>query len=283
MKTPLHPMLKYLKTSSPTGDRLPTILCPGCGHGQVLNYTMYAVDQLIQAEEAEKEQFVFVTGVGCAARLASQYLALDSIWSLHGRTPAVATGILMGNPNLKVIIWAGDGDVAAIGGNHLIHACRRNIDLTVICMNNGLYGMTGGQVAPTTLQGKITTTTPYCNMERPFDLCDLTRSAGATYVARWTTAHARSCVRAIAKGIRKKGLAFIEILTQCPTHQRRRAPEILKFFRETTVLRTQYEKDPDKYKERIILGEFVDTEAPEWIASAQELIRQQCGGNRHGK
>jgi len=276
-------MLKYLKTSSPTGDRLPTILCPGCGHGQVLNYTMYAVDQILQAEEAEKEQFVFVTGVGCAARLASQYLAFDSIWSLHGRTPAVATGILMGNPDLKVIIWAGDGDVAAIGGNHLIHACRRNIDLTVICMNNGIYGMTGGQVAPTTLPGTITTTTPYRNMERAFDLCELTRSAGATYVARWTTAHARSCVRAIAKGIRKKGLAFIEILTQCPTHQRLRASEILQSFRETTVLRAQYDKEPDKYKEHIILGEFVDAEAPEWIASAQDIIRQQCGVISHGR
>jgi 2-oxoglutarate ferredoxin oxidoreductase subunit beta len=283
MNPPTHPMLKFLKTSSPSGDRLPTILCPGCGHGQVLNYTLYAVDQIIQAGEAKRDQFVFVTGVGCAARLAAQYLAFDSIWSLHGRTPAVATGILMGNPELKVIIWAGDGDVAAIGGNHLIHACRRNIDLTIICMNNGLYGMTGGQVAPTTLPGKVTTTTPYRNVERAFDLCDLTRSAGATYVARWSTAHAHSCVRSIAKGIRKKGLAFIEILTQCPTHQRKRAPEIMNSFRETTVSRTQYEKDPEKYKDRILLGEFVDTEAPEWIASAQEIIRQQRGEVLHGR
>ncbi|MBW2037491.1 MAG: hypothetical protein JRI41_08450 [Deltaproteobacteria bacterium] len=150
-------------------------------------------------------------------------------------------------------------------------------------MNNGLYGMTGVQVAPTTLLGKVTTTTPYHNIERAFDLCELSRSAGATYVARWTTAHARSCVRAIVKGIQKKGLAFIEILTQCPTHQRKPAQEILKSFREITVLRTQYEKDPKKYKDRIILGEFVDTEAPEWISSAQELIRQQCGEVRHGK
>lgn len=283
MKIPSHPMLQYLKTSSPSGDRLPTILCPGCGHSQVLNYTFYAVDEIIRAGEAKRENFVFVTGVGCAARLAAQYLAFDSIWSLHGRTPAVATGILMGNPDLKVIIWAGDGDAAAIGGNHLIHACRRNIDLTIICMNNGLYGMTGGQVAPTTPPGKITTTTPYSNFERAFDLCELTRSAGATYVARWTTAHARSCVRAIAKGVRKKGLAFIEILTQCPTHQRQSAPEILKSFRETTALRTQYEKEPEKYKDRIILGEFVDTEAPEWIASAQEIVRQQAGEACHGR
>ena len=148
-----HPMMKYLKETGPCGDRFPTIFCPGCGIGQVLNYTLNAVDHLIAQDGIPQERFVFVSGIGCSARLTSQYLKFDATWSLHGRAPAVATGVLLGRPELKPILFTGDGDAGAIGGNHFIHACRRNLDLTMICMNNGLYGMTGGQSAPTTQRG----------------------------------------------------------------------------------------------------------------------------------
>ena len=216
-----HPMLKYIKEEGPCGSRMPLIMCPGCGSGQVLNQTLQAVDRIIAEDGLAKERFVFLSGVGCSARLTSHYLNFDSGWTIHGRALAIATGALLANPELKVIVFTGDGDTGAIGGNHFIHACRRNIDVTILCLNNGLYGMTGGQVAPTTLTGMKTTTTPYGNTEENFDLCRLAETAGATYVARWTTAHPQQTLKAICKGIRKKGTAFIEILSQCPVHDKR--------------------------------------------------------------
>ena len=268
-----HPMLHYLKESGPCGDRLPTILCPGCGSGQVLNYTLHAVDQVIKEDEIAKERFLFVSGIGCSSRLTTHYLNFDSAWTLHGRAPAVATGALLANPNLKAIIFTGDGDAAAIGGNHFIHVCRRNLDVTILCMNNGLYGMTGGQVAPTTLRGDRTTTTPYGNVEHPFDLCKVAEAAGATYVARWTTAHPQQTIRSIKKGIRKRGTAFIEIISQCPVHAKKSAVDLLHSFKEGTV-RIQNMKEGD---ERIPIGEFLDIERPEWLESYQEIIDSFSG------
>ena len=228
MNETAHPMLKYLKPGGPSGPRLPFIMCPGCGAGQVLNYTLHAVDHLLSEEGLRKRDFVFISGVGCSSRLTSHYLQFDSAWTIHGRALAIATGALLANPELKIIVFTGDGDAAAIGGNHFIHACRRNLNLTIICINNGLYGMTGGQVAPTTLTGEKTTTTPHGNVEDPFDLCRLAQTAGAAYVARWTTAHPRRCVKTIARGIRKKGTAFIEILSQCPVHKKTPPAEMFR-------------------------------------------------------
>jgi 2-oxoglutarate ferredoxin oxidoreductase subunit beta len=264
-----HPMLKYLKEEGPLGDRLPLILCPGCGSGQVLNAVLRAVDRIINEDGIPKEQFVFITGVGCSARLTSHYLNFDSGWTIHGRTLAIATGARLANPNLRIIVITGDGDTGAIGGNHFIHACRRNLDLTILCINNGLYGMTGGQVAPTTTPGVSTTTTPYGNTEARFDLCKLAQTAGASYVARWTTAHPHQSIRAITKGIRKKGTAFIEIMSQCPIHFKRSPMEMLKELKTNSVRIRNQPEPPDG---KIPIGEFCDRVKPEWIESYQKII-----------
>ncbi|MBW1699573.1 MAG: 2-oxoacid:ferredoxin oxidoreductase subunit beta [Deltaproteobacteria bacterium] len=271
-----HPMLKYLKEKGPLGDRLPLIMCPGCGCGQVLNVALHAVDRLITEEGIPKEHFVFITGVGCSARLTSHYLNFDSGWTLHGRTLAIATGALLANPKLRIIVITGDGDTGAIGGNHFIHACRRNLDITILCINNGLYGMTGGQVAPTSSVGMSTTTTPYGNTEQSFDLCKLAQTAGATYVARWTTAHPHQSRRAIEKGILKKGTAFIEIMAQCPVHRKRSPAEMLKELKKNTV-RVKNGRQLEEGK--IPVGEFCNIQKPEWIESYQKII-DRFAGNR---
>ena len=170
----------------------------------------------------------------------------------------------MVNPKLRITVFTGDGDLAAIGGNHFIHACRRNMNLTVICINNGLYGMTGGQISPTSAPGLVTTTTPYGNHEGAFDLCRIAEAAGAVYVARWTTAHPRQMVKSIRKGIKKRGLAFIEVLSQCPVHRKMAPTDMLTMFRQRTV---RLDKKDETNQDRIPIGEFVDQERIDWIGS----------------
>jgi len=266
-----HPMLKYLKEEGPLGQRMPLILCPGCGSGQILNYTLHAVDRVMNKDKIRKENFLFISGVGCSARLTSHYLNFDSAWTIHGRTLAIATGSLLANPAFKIIVFTGDGDTGSIGGNHFIHACRRNIDVTILCINNGVYGMTGGQVAPTTSVGTITTTTPYGNIEEAFDLCKLAEIAGASYVARWTTAHPHQVIKSITKGLRKKGTAFIEILSQCPVHNKLSPVTMLKKLKENTI---QISKEKKSGEGKSLIGEFCDLDKPEWNESYQKLIDQ---------
>lgn len=266
-----HPMLKYLKEEGPLGSRMPLILCPGCGAGQVLNYTLQATDRLIKEDKIRKENFLFISGIGCSSRIASHYLNFDSGWTIHGRAFAVATGALLANPAFKVIVFTGDGDTGSIGGNHFIHACRRNIDVTILCFNNDLYGMTGGQHAPTTPMGEITTTTPYGSTEAAFDLCKLAEIAGAPYVARWTTAHPRQAIKSIVKGVRKKGTAFIEILAQCPVHKKMSPVSMLEMYRENTI---QFGKAKESAGGKILIGEFCDLDKPEWNESYQKIIDQ---------
>jgi 2-oxoglutarate ferredoxin oxidoreductase subunit beta len=237
----------------------------------VLNYTLQAVDRIIQEGHVKKEAFVFVSGVGCSARLTSHYLNFDSGWTLHGRALAIATGALLANPALKLVVFTGDGDNGAIGGNHFIHTCRRNIDLTIICINNGLYGMTGGQLAPTTLEGRVTTTSPYGNIESHFDLCRLAETAGATFVARWTTAHPKQAIRSISRGIKKKGTAFIEILSQCPVHFKKTPVDMIKDLKKGTVNKNRVRGSKD---ERMVIGEFCDVEKPEWSESYQTILER---------
>jgi len=265
-------MLKYLRETGLCGDRFPTIFCPGCGIGQVLNYTLNAVDHIVEKDGISPDRFVFASGVGCSARLASHYLNFDSIWSLHGRAPAVVTGALLARPELKAIVFTGDGDAAAIGGNHFIHVCRRNMDMTLICMNNGLYGMTGGQSAPTTPRGISSTTSPYGNVENAFDLCELAITAGASYVARWTTAHPYQCIHAIEKGIRKKGLAFIEIMTQCPIHWKEDPAKMMKKFHSQAVRLDKGKRKERLKRDQFGVGEFIDRNQPEWLETYQKII-----------
>jgi len=264
-----NPMLEYVNEEGPSGNRFPHILCPGCGAGQVLNYTLHAVDDLINETEAKKEDFVFISGVGCSSRLTSHYLDFDSGWTLHGRSLPVATGVLLANPELNIIIFTGDGDAAAIGGNHFIHAFRRNINVTILCVNNGLYGMTGGQVAPTTSLFKSTATTPYGNIEDAFDLCKLAKAAGGSYISRWTTAHPIQTIKAIKKGIANKGASFIEILSQCPVHEHQTPVEMVNALKEMTV---PIHKSKDSNK--IPIGEFHFAPRPTWTDRYDSVIEK---------
>jgi 2-oxoglutarate ferredoxin oxidoreductase subunit beta len=189
----------------------------GCGNGTVITCTLSAIDTM----GWKKEDTIFVSGIGCSSR-APGYIITDSLHTTHGRALAFATGIKLANPALHVVVFTGDGDLAAIGGNHFIHACRRNIDLTVICMNNMIYGMTGGQGSPTTPVGAISTTTPYGSGEAAFDLCGLAAAAGANYAARWTSYHVKELTHAVRAGLESPGFSFIEVLVQCPTNYGRR-------------------------------------------------------------
>ena len=201
-----HPLDRMIRS-----DRMPHIWCPGCGIGIVMR--CYA--QAIIESDVPVEKHVVVSGIGCSGRVAG-YMNLDSYHTTHGRAIPFAVGLKLANPKLMVTVFSGDGDLAAIGGNHLIHAARRNVDIKVICVNNFNYGMTGGQAAPTTPQGALATTTPYGNPELPFNLPNLLSAAGASYVSRWTTIHARQAKDDILDAFCKPGFCFIEVLSPCP-------------------------------------------------------------------
>jgi 2-oxoglutarate ferredoxin oxidoreductase subunit beta len=192
-------------------DRMPHIWCTGCGIGIVMR--CYA--QAILESGVTPDRHVVVSGIGCSGRVAG-YMAIDSYHTTHGRAIPFATGLKLANPDLIVTVFSGDGDLAAIGGNHLIHAARRNIDLNVICVNNFNYGMTGGQSGPTTPCGAYGTTAPYGNPELPFNLPNLLAAAGANYVSRWTALHVRQLKQDVLRAFAKEGFAFIEVLSPCP-------------------------------------------------------------------
>lgn len=198
-------------------ERLPHIWCPGCGLGIVTGAFLRVLVDL----GLKRESTVVVSGIGCSSR-AANYLDLGTVHSIHGRALAVATGIKMARPNFNVVVFTGDGDGAAIGGNHLIHACRRNIDLTCILFNNQTYGMTGGQTSPTMNVGDRSTTARLGQVEPPFDLCRLTEAAGASFVARGTAGNIREMERLVKRGIKHRGFSFIEAVVPCPTEYGRR-------------------------------------------------------------
>ncbi|SFB04956.1 thiamine pyrophosphate-dependent enzyme [Clostridium frigidicarnis] len=198
-------------------ENLPHIWCAGCGNGIILSALVEAIDSL----DIDKDKVCIVSGIGCSSR-AAQYMKFDTVHTLHGRAIPYATGIKLANPELKVIVITGDGDCAAIGGNHLIHGCRRNIDLNIIVFNNNIYGMTGGQCSPTTPLNARTTTTEEGNISRDFDICKLSEAAGATYVARSTVAHYKHLVSMIKQSFENKGFSIVEALTTCPVQYGRR-------------------------------------------------------------
>jgi 2-oxoglutarate ferredoxin oxidoreductase subunit beta len=244
-------------------DRLPHIFCAGCGNGTVINCTLSAVDEMGWS----KEETVFISGIGCSSR-APGYILTDSLHTTHGRALAFATGVKLARPELHVVVFTGDGDLAAIGGNHFIHACRRNIDITVICMNNQIYGMTGGQGSPTTPIGALSTTTPYGSAEPAFDLCELAIAAGANYVSRWTSYHVKELSRAVKVGLETPGLSFIEAMVQCPTNFGRRnkyrqVTDQVEYMKTHTILRQQ--------RDRMIEGGI---EVPSDMVPVGEFIRR---------
>jgi 2-oxoglutarate ferredoxin oxidoreductase subunit beta len=260
-----NPLRKYLREGS-----LPHFFCSGCGAAQVLNYFIQAADEL----ELDFDNLVAIGGVGCAARVPV-YLHADSLHGVHGRTLPWATGIKLHKPELDVVIFSGDGDAGAIGGNHLIQAARRNLDVTMIVVNNLTFAMTGGQVAPTTFQDAKSATTPYGNTERPFDLCKLAETAGATYVARWTTNQPRRAIGALKKAIRHKGFAMVELITQCPTYFGRREVGSgdpvagVEWIKENSLAARQAAKLPEEeLVGKFVLGNFVEKEAPVFAGSS---------------
>ncbi len=193
--------------------KFPNVWCAGCGNGIVMGALIRAIDSL----DLDKNEVVVVSGIGCSSRMPV-YLDFCTLHTTHGRAIAFATGVKVAKPRLKVIVITGDGDCLAIGGNHFIHACRRNIDITTILINNKIYGMTGGQFSPTTPGGKIGTTAPYGNYEKQFDPVKLAAGAGASYVARGTVYHAQQLEKLIAGGISKKGFAVIDCISNCHTY-----------------------------------------------------------------
>lgn len=255
---------KYLRKAA-----LPLIFCPGCGDGTVLNVFLRAVEEM-----GIFQDLALVGGIGCSGWLPT-YLKSDVLHVLHGRAIPFATGLKLTDPRRKVVVFTGDGDCLGIGGNHFIHAARRNIDLTVLMINNGIYGMTGGQVAPTTpLQGR-TQTSPYGNLEYPFEACDLAKAAGATYIARWTTAHPRPLLRAIQEGIEHRGFSFVEVLSQCPTQAGRYMEgtsdpaELLALYKKRAVpVEKARNTLPADLKGRIIVGRLHHSEEKKELAQA---------------
>ena len=241
----------------------PHIWCPGCGHGIVMSGMIRAIEEI----GLQKNEVVVVSGIGCSSRVAG-YLDFHTMHTLHGRALAFATGVKMGRPDLTVIVPMGDGDALAIGGNHFIHAARRNIDLTAVIMNNRIYGMTGGQGSPTTPHGMKSTTSPLGIEDPPFDLVELAKGAGASFVARTTTYHAKEMTRIIARGIRHKGFAVVEVMSQCPIYYGRQnnltnGVEMMKEFRDHTAPIGSRKKvsQPDLIER----GIFVDEDRPVYI------------------
>lgn len=260
-------------------DRMPHIWCPGCGLGSV---THCFLSGLIKSG-LSIDKTVVVSGIGCTGRVAG-YVKLDSFHTTHGRAIPFATGLKLANPELKVVVFSGDGDLIAIGGNHLIHAARRNIDMTVICVNNLNYGMTGGQLGPTTPLGARTPTSPIGNYERPFNLPYLAAASGAVYVARWTSMHVRRLEQTITEGLLKRGFSFIEIISPCPTVYGRmnRQPtglDQMKYYREKSIIRHGADpKDADiDLNGNIIVGKFVDIELPTYSDLLGGVVQKAFG------
>ncbi len=254
--------------------RLPHLWCPGCGNGVVLGALLKAID----GEGLEKDEVAIISGIGCSSR-ASGYVDFNTGNTLHGRALPISTGLKMARPDLHVITLSGDGDCSAIGGNHLIHAARRNIGLTLVVFNNSIYGMTGGQYSPLTPMGKKATTAPYLTIEPSFDILDLAKAAGATFTARATTYHVPILVDVLRKGIRHEGFSIIEVVTGCPTNYGRQnrlgAPALMMDWqREHGVMRAAWEKMDEKAREgKFPIGVLSErTDLKEYTKAYDEII-----------
>jgi 2-oxoglutarate ferredoxin oxidoreductase subunit beta len=265
-----HPLKKFLRM-----DRMPHIFCPGCGCGQIMNVMLRAIDEL----EMDLKKIVFVGGVGCNSRQVC-WIKADAMHGLHGRAFAWATGIQLSNPDLKVIVLTGDGDCGAIGGNHFIHAARRNIEMTVVVCNNFTYGMTGGQFAPTTPLGTKSTTSAYGSYENPFDLCELAKAAGATCISRWSVLNLKPLLNAFKVGIQHRGFSFIEVVSPCPTNYGRRElnsadPRVnVDRIKQMTVKQKKAASlSQEELQGMITLGDFHKEDRPTYLEEYKKNIR----------
>ena len=260
-------------------DHLPHMWCPGCGNGVIMRDVAVAIQELIDDPELNfnREDFVIVSGIGCSSRAAG-YLDFNSIHTTHGRAIAFATGIKFANPKLHVIVLTGDGDCSAIGGNHLIHAARRNMGLTVIVFNNDIYGMTGGQYSPTTPTGDKATTAPYGNLDRPFDIANLATGAGASFSARGDVYHARETIDIIKQAIQHKGFSLVDAYSVCPTYYGRKnkkgdAVEMLKWQKEHLVPTARYYNMPESDRtDKKLIGILSYNDYPEYTDEYAKVI-----------
>ncbi len=256
-------------------DRLPHIWCPGCGHGIV----MRSLAQAIENQGYDKKKVCIVSGIGCSSR-ASGYMDFNTLHTTHGRALAFATGVKLANPDLKVIVVTGDGDCSAIGGNHLIHTARRNIDITTIVFNNNIYGMTGGQYSPTTPTSEFGTTAPFGNIDKAFDICKLVDAAGATYVARGTVYHTQQLIKLIENALINNGFSLVDAISTCPTYYGRKnkkgsAVNMLNSLKENAVDLKAAEKLPkEKLEGKFLIGEFKNTDEPEYTEEYMKIIKK---------
>jgi len=263
-------------------EMFPHMWCPGCGNGIVLGAIIRAIDDL----KWDRDKIVMISGIGCSSRITG-YVDFCTMNTTHGRALPFATGMKMANPDLKVVVVMGDGDCSAIGGNHFIHAARRNIDLTAIIINNMIYGMTGGQYSPLTPTGRFGTTAPYGNIDQSFDLTSLAMAAGASYVARGTVYHVRQSISLMKKALDKKGFSVVEIISDCPIsfgkmNKMRTAVEMLKWIKDIAVSKKAWENlSVEERKEKFVIGEFLDIDRPDYNERYNEIIKkaQKMGGN----
>jgi 2-oxoglutarate ferredoxin oxidoreductase subunit beta len=258
----LHPDDAYLKPG-----RIPHIWCPGCGLGVIVTTFIEA----IRRKGIPVDQCAVVSGIGCTGRVAG-YLDMDTYHTTHGRAIPFATGLALARPDLNVTVFSGDGDLFAIGGNHMIHGARRNVNLKVICVNNFNYGMTGGQAAPTTPLDAKTSTTPMGNAEPGFNLPYLAHAAGAIYVARWTAFHPRQLVHSISETFDRKGFTFVEAIAPCPTGYGRpnklgAGLDEMRYYREMAEIKNGADlKEADiRLREKFIVGKFIDNPRPDFM------------------
>ncbi len=254
-------------------DKLPHIWCPGCGHGIITRAVIKAIDEL----KLDKNKVCIVSGIGCSSR-APGYLDFNTLHTTHGRALAFATGLKHANPELEMIVITGDGDSSAIGGNHLIHAARRNIGITTVVYNNNIYGMTGGQYSPTTPTGDKGTTAPYGNIDKGFDICNLSQAAGATYTARATVYHAQLLTKLIKNGINNKGFSIIDAVSICPTYYGRKnkkgdAVKMMEWLKGNAVNVTAAAKLPkEKLEGKFLIGELYNNPQPEYTEEYKKII-----------
>ena len=254
----------------------PHLWCPGCGHGMVLNGLLQAIEKM----GLSRNEIVMVSGIGCSSRITG-YVDFHTLHTIHGRALAFATGVKMARPELNLIVPMGDGDALAIGGNHFIHAARRNIDITAIVMNNRIYGMTGGQFSPLSGEDVNATTAPYLTIDPGFDVVELSKAAGATFVARTTTYHIQQMTNIIQQAILHEGFSVVEIFSQCPTYFGRKnkagdAVDMITYFKKnTTPIGSKAKKDNPNLIER---GIFVQKEQPEYCNQYEKLLQKAMKG-----
>lgn len=253
----------------------PHIWCSGCGHGIVLNNLLRAIEKL----QLNKNDIAVASGIGCSSRI-SGYVDFHTLHTIHGRALAFASGVKLSRPELTLIVPMGDGDALAIGGNHFIHAARRNIDITAIIMNNRIYGMTGGQFSPLSGYGILATTAPFTNIDHDFDAVNLALAAGASFVARTTTYHVQQMVDIFMKAITHKGFSVVEVMSQCPTYFGRKnkigsAVDMMENLKNnTTPINSKAKEENPNLIER---GIFMEKEMPEYCSEYDKLIGRAMG------